>query len=139
MASRTYQGTSERAFSRILILTREIQTLEVDVSRCNRIDQYCALNHCDAFFRSIEVIAQPRPDRCQSREGFDTGIEIRPHALPGLLATLDAYRINLNGSIESPGDESVLQECAKAIRSRISRSLQYRSQAALRGLGPLFF
>jgi iron complex outermembrane recepter protein len=55
----------------------------------------------------------------ESGYSFDTGIEIRPPALPGFLATLDAYRIDLNGSIENPSDESVLQECANGGRADI--------------------
>lgn len=48
----------------------------------------------------------------ESGYSFDTGIDFRPAAMPGLRATLDAYRIALNGYIENPADEDVLQQCA---------------------------
>jgi iron complex outermembrane receptor protein len=72
-------------------------------------------------FNSFFLIQQGGNPNLQPESGnsFDSGIEIRPPALPGLLATLDAYRINLNGSIENPSDESVLQECADGGRTDI--------------------
>jgi iron complex outermembrane receptor protein len=48
----------------------------------------------------------------ESGYSFDTGVDFRPAAMPNFRATLDVYRIDLNGFIENPAAEDVLQQCA---------------------------
>ena len=50
---------------------------------------------------------------------FDSGIDFVPPAWPNLRASLDAYQISLNGYIETPHDESILELCADSGRPDI--------------------
>jgi outer membrane receptor protein involved in Fe transport len=50
---------------------------------------------------------------------FDSGIDFVPPAWPNLRASLDAYQISLNGYIETPDDESILELCADSGRPDI--------------------
>lgn len=55
----------------------------------------------------------------ESGYSFDTGVDWRPPDVPNFRASVDYYKINLNGYISDPGIADILQQCADGGRADI--------------------
>ncbi|MEP6885627.1 MAG: TonB-dependent receptor [Gammaproteobacteria bacterium] len=62
---------------------------------------------------------------------FDSGIDIRPAALPNFRASIDVYQIDLSGYIENPDTSVVLQQCAYGGRTDICKLIRRASDGSV--------
>ena len=77
---------------------------------------------------------QLAPERGTS---FDTGIELRPRRVPGLRASIDYFRIDLDQFIEAPSADDILLECANRGTPGICALIHRNSDGSLRQVDAL--